>query len=359
MIPIFIISVIFLIFISLITNTVKTIFLLARHSLKSKVKISVIIAAKNEEKNLSSLVKFIKNQDYPSEFFEVIIVDDNSSDNTFTTGEELIRDLKNFSVYSIKEKKFPGKKGALQFGIEKSVNPFIIITDADCQPGENWIQAFAAKFESGFDFIFGVAPFIERKSLINKIACFENLRTTLLTLTAAKLKLPYSAAARSFGFSKKAFQKLEGYANTVETLSGDDDLLLREAVKHNMKIEVVADNNSFVYSETATSFKDYSKQKTRHTSTSVHYLLSHKLFLAFWHLLNLFLLLSPVLLFISSKFLVLFFIKLFGDLSLVIMTQKYFNYHFNLIEIVLYQIVYESMLILNFFNALFKKIEWK
>lgn len=356
---IFIIVILYLGFVSVIINTVKTIFLLSRQSIKAKVKISVIIAARNEERNLPALFQSLSKQKYPEELFEVIIVDDNSTDGTFKTGQELIKDRANYSIFSINEKKFAGKKGALQFGIEKAAHPYILITDADCRPGSNWIQAFADKFFVQNDFVFGAAPFAMTGSPVNRISCFENLRSTLLTFTAAKLRLPYSAAARSFGFSKESFSKLEGYANTTETLSGDDDLLLREAVKQKMKIEVIADEDAFVYSDTSGTFKEYLNQKARHASTSVHYLWPHKIFLGAWHIVNLLLLISPAFIFISSKFLILFCIKIFGDMSTVIMTQKYFRYRFNFIEIFLHQIVYEIMLVVNFINANFKKIEWK
>lgn len=356
---ILIIVILYLGFVSVIINTVKTIFLLSRQSIKAKVKISVVIAARNEEHNLPALIDSLGKQRYPEELIEVIIIDDSSTDGTFKTGRELIKDRTNYSIYSIKEKQFDGKKGALQFGVDKAAHPYILITDADCRPGRNWIQAFADKFFVRNDFVFGAAPFTMTGKLINRISCFENLRSTLLTFTAAKLKLPYSATARSFGFSKESFNKLEGYANTTETLSGDDDLLLREAIKQRMKIEVIADEDAFVYSETSDTFKEYLSQKARHASTSVHYLWPHKIFLGAWHLVNLFLLISPAFVFISNKFLIFFCIKLFGDLSTVIMTQKYFGYRFNFIEIFLQQIVYEIMLVVNFINANFKKIEWK
>ena len=356
---IFIIATIYLVFISIIINTVKTIFLLSHGNIKSKVKISVVVAAKNEEKNIPGLIKSLTEQKYSDDLYEVIIVDDNSTDDTLNISKELIKDLNNYSIITADEKKFKGKKGALQLGVEKAQHPYILITDADCRPEFNWIQAFADKFFVRFDFVFGVAPFFERENFINKISCFENLRSSLLTLTATKLRLPYSASARSFGFSKEAFYEIAGYSNTIETLSGDDDLLLREAVKHKMKIDVLADRNAFVYSESMGKLDDYLRQKTRHTSTSVHYLFSQKLFLSSWHFLNLSFLISPLLLFISNKFLVLFFLKLFGDISLVLMTQKYFNYNFNFIEIILQQIIYEFMLVINFFNANFRKIEWK
>lgn len=354
---------IYFIIIFSILISVKRIFTSRTIKSGTRVKISVIAAAKNEERNLPSLINSLKAQSYPEKLFEVIIIDDGSTDDTFSKTKSLIDGSDNFSVYRAENKKFPGKKGALQFGIERAENPFIMITDADCQPEKKWIELFADKFASGSKFIFGAAPFIQDKSMINNISCFENLRTSLLTFSSASFGFPYSAAARSFGFSRSAFEKLSGYKNTTETLSGDDDLLLREAVKNKMKIEFIADESSFVYSNTVNTFSDYLKQKVRHTSTSLHYLFSHKLLLGFWHLLNLIMLFSPLLIFISDDFSPvfagLFFIKITGDIFLVSSAKKYFNYSFNLLEIIFLQIVYEIFLIINFFNAIFRKIEWK
>ena len=359
MTAILLISIIFIAFISLILNSIKRIFTNHYSPSKANIILSVIVAAKNEEENIPALIDFLSNQSYSSNLFEVIIIDDNSSDGTFNKATSLTKGFDNFSVYKAVDKKFPGKKGALQFGIERAKNPSILITDADCLPEKKWIESFASKLDLGNDFAFGVAPFIQNKKLVNKISCFENLRTHLLTFGSANLGLPYSATARSFGFRKDSFEKLSGYENTTETLSGDDDLLLREAVKHKMKIGIVADNDSFVYSETPKSFSDYLKQKARHTSTSIHYLFIHKLILSIWHLINLIMLFSPLLVFVNTKFLILFLVKLFGDIYLISSTKNYFNYKFNFLGIIFYQVIYEILLIVNFFNAIFRKVKWK
>jgi len=356
---ILILSLLFLIVTALIQNAIKNLFNQPRTEFQPRYKFSIIVAAKNEENNLSQLINSLKNQAYPENLFEVIIVNDNSTDNTFEKGNELTSGLNNFAIYKVKEKKYPGKKGALQFGIEKSNNPFILITDADCLPGKNWIKSFSNKFELEYDFIFGPAPFIQANSFINNISCFENLRASLLTLTAAKAGFPYSAAARNFGFRKSSFEELGGYSNTVETLSGDDDLLLREAIKNKLKIGIAVENESLVLSSTVESFNGYLKQKARHTTTSFHYLLIHKILLGVWHLLNILMLLSPALMIFDSKFLIIFLLKLAGDLNVVLTTQRYFGYRFNFMEIFIQQVIYELMLIVNFFNAEFKKTEWK
>ncbi len=320
---------------------------------------SVVIAAKNEEKNIPDLINSLKNIDYPRDKFEVIIADDNSSDKTFETANRLITGLPNFSIINCGEKKYPGKKGALAKGIENAENQLILITDADCRPEPGWIKSFAGKFTEGYDFLIGAAPFYSGKSLAELTACFENLRNSFLIFAAVKIGLPYSAMARSFGFRRQSFVKLGGYGGTLETLSGDDDLLLREAVKKDMRIGVVTGKDSFVFSKAKNSFGEYFVQKSRHIKTSFYYLPSRQLLLGGWHLLNLLMLFSPMLFFISSLFPVLFLIKILIDSALVLSKQKDFGYKFSLIRIIYLQILYEIFLIVNFIGAKFKKEKWK
>ena len=330
----------------------------------SEIKISVVCAAKNEEENISGLISALFNQNYDKNLFEVIIVDDDSSDKTYETISELIKGEENFSVIKAESKPFPGKKGALAIGIDKSSNNFIMITDADCIPEKNWIKTYSGIFSEEYDFVFGVAPLFQKalpleKGWVGLLSCFENIRSNILALTAAIIGMPYSAAARNFGFKKSSFEKIKGYSNTLETLSGDDDLLLREAVINNMKIGLAVDKESFVYSKTKNNLKDYLKQKARHTQTSLYYLSGHKLFLGFWHLMNLFFLFSPLLIFIDSIFISLFIVKMSVDIIVVVSLQKYFGYNINPVKVFYLQFVYELFLIVHFFNALAGKNDWK
>ena len=175
----------------------------------------------------------------------------------------------------------------------------------------------------------------------------------------ASIGLPYSAAARNFGFTQKAFEEIEGYSNTRDTLSGDDDLLLREAVKRKMKIGVVIDEGSLVHSETKKTFREYFQQRARHTQTSFFYLKKHQFILSCWHLTNLILLFSPLLMFINPLLGILFPVKFIVDFIVTKSTQKEFGYKFSVLEIFPLQIIYEIFLIIHFFNARFGKIKWK
>jgi len=252
-----------------------------------------------------------------------------------------------------------GKREALSFGIKNSKYPHILITDADCRHESNWLQAYSNKFNQGFEMVFGIAPFYQKKKLVNKISCFENLRSSLLSFSMASFGLPYTAAARNFGFTKNAFESLQGYSKTKDTLSGDDDLLLREAVKRKMKIGFVTEAGSFVFSESKKTFTEYFQQKARHTQTSFYYLLKHQITVGLWHLLNLYFLFSPLMMVINPLFGFLLPSKLIVDFVVVKANQRKFSYKFSVIEIFYLQIFYELLLVFHFFNARFSEVKWK
>jgi cellulose synthase/poly-beta-1,6-N-acetylglucosamine synthase-like glycosyltransferase len=334
-------------------------FALMQSDSKNYLSISVIIAFKNEENNLINLFLSLQKLNYPMNKYEVILVDDNSSDNSYRKAAELSNSKTNYYVLKTENKKYSGKRGALDFGISKAKYPYILITDADCMPASNWLIGYSEKFNSGSDMLFGLAPFKQKAVLINKVSCFENLRSSILTFSFAKINLPYSAAARNFGFTISAFQKLGGFNNTLETSSGDDDLLLREAVKHDMKIDVVDLDNTFVLSNSKNTFGEYLHQKARHTKTSWYYLPIHQSLLGFWHSSNILMIFSLLLLPSNLLYGIPFLVKLFSDASLVFFIQQKSQYNFRLFEIPFLQLFYEVLLMVNFFSSFRKTIPWK
>jgi len=319
---------------------------------------SIVVAAKNEIKNLQGLLDSLGRLDYPKDKYEIIISDDNSDDGSLEWLTAQIKNRSNIKVVSAKEKKLPGKKGALEAGAAIAKFEYILITDADCRPEPNWIKSFACKFSQGYDAVFGAAPFLEGNSFVNKIARFENLRSSILTFALCNVNLPYSAAARSFGYTKSLYNKINGYKNTTDTLSGDDDLFIREALKAGARIGCFAEKGSMVFSKTKSTFKDYFNQKARHTSTSNYYLLKHKIILGLWHLLNLsaFIFLCAALFYPLA--LVLPALKFSADILLCSVIQKRFSYNFNFPEMLGLQVIYELNLITNYVFSFMKKGSW-
>lgn len=343
------------------------VYLLIFYNLKEKpasdinneeLKISVIVAAKNEEKNLEKLIISLSNQNYPFQNYEVIIVDDNSTDSTLEIANKLITENSNFRIIKALNKKYEGKRGALQIGIEAAEHENIIITDADCSANKGFIKSFSSEFNKKFDFIFGVSPFVQTNSMVNNIACFDNLWVHILTFSFANIGLPYSAAARSFGFNKKSFIKIEGFKNTIDTLSGDDDLLLREAVKNNLKVGTILKPYAFVFTDAKNTMTDFIKQKSRHTSTSNYYSLNVKIVLGLWHIVNILMLFSLIMIYFDFSYSYLFIVKMIGDIFIVKYLMKTFSYNFRISQIILLQIIYEVLLTVNYIRGSFIKEKW-
>ena len=105
------------------------------------LKISVNIPARNEEENIGALLTSLQKQIYPKELFEIIVVDDHSTDNTAAVvqkhpGVKLLQ-LKEMGINSYKKK-------ALATGIRASTGDWIVTTDADCTAQPEWLQTMAS-----------------------------------------------------------------------------------------------------------------------------------------------------------------------------------------------------------------------
>lgn len=324
----------------------------------NEINISIIVAAKNEERNIKNLLVSLSHLNFPKDNFEVIIVNDQSTDNTNSTVKNFIKDIPNFRLITSKGKIYPAKKGALAIGISEAKFEYILTTDADCIVPKDWLKIAAENFAAGSDIIFGLTPYLKNCNIVNQISSFERFRGQLLTFLFARLNLPYSAGGGNFGFKKSSFLKIRGYENTLKTLSGDDDLLINEAVKHKLKITPILNKSHYVKTESPRSWKKYFKQRARHTSTAIYYRKEIQSVLAIWHFSNIILLFSPILIIYNWIFLTPFIIKFIIDILIVEYLSNGFDYNFNLFKIIPLQFFYELLLIIHFFNSFKKKNEW-
>src|ERR1700722_3564661 len=114
-------------------------------------KVSIIIPARNEEDNIANCLNDLLQQNYPKYLLEVIIIDDNSSDNTNTIIKEF--QAKNPSINIIHkslkddQKITAYKKRTIAEGIKEATGTLMITTDADCRYGKNWVNIIAAFYE--------------------------------------------------------------------------------------------------------------------------------------------------------------------------------------------------------------------
>ena len=315
-----------------------------------RVPISVIVCAKNEEENVKKFVPLLAEQDYHT--FEIVLIDDASSDNTLEIFEE-------FEAF------WGNKKFALTLGIKAAKYEYLLFTDADCYPtSKDWITAMSAQFTQQKNIVLGYGAYEKiSNSFLNKIIRFETLLTATQYFSWAKIGKPYMGIGRNMAYKREEFFKVRGFMDHMKIRSGDDDLFINQAANgDNTTICYVPD--SFTYSTPKTRFKDWFTQKRRHVSTAKHYKLFDRNQLGLFYVSQLlFLLLPIVLLAFQYQWIavvsIIGFRYLFAWLTLGFaagkLKEKDVMYWFPIIEIVL---IFTQ---LNVFitNTFSKPVHWK
>ena len=257
------------------------------HDSTARYPVSVLICAKNEADNLGrNLPAILEQQYYFKEgglAFEVIVVDDQSTDETARILTELLSRYAHLSIVSIpgdEIRTLPGKKFALSRGLSAAKHDIILMTDADCQPaGGGWLYWMSLPFASGKEIVAGYGGYFRGSSLVNLFTRAETVHTFLQYHTYNLAGLPYMAVGRNLACKKELLLFAQQQQVWRETASGDDDLLIQLcATRDNMVVNTYAP--TFTYSEAKATFGAWFRQKQRHLSTGklykplVQYLLS-------------------------------------------------------------------------------------
>lgn len=235
--------------------------------------VSVIICAKNEAGNLRKNLPVILSQQYDAPF-EVIVVNDASSDDTASVLKELEQQYNNLwdvIVLPNEKRELKGKKHALSRGIAAAKYEWLLLTDADCKPaGENWLELMVTPLTKGKEIVAGYGGYNRKPGLLNAFTRWETLHTFLQYSTYALAGVPYMAVGRNMACTKSVLSGAQQDPLWNVTASGDDDMLVRIAGNaHN--VAVVGFKDSFTYSDGKTTWKEWAAQKRRHLSTGKYY----------------------------------------------------------------------------------------
>ena len=230
--------------------------------------VSVVIACRNEQENLPALLNCISFQDYPVNQFEVIIVDDNSTDDTFKIASEFKR-LSNIHVLKNKGK---GKKYALRTGIESATGKLIVTTDADCIMGKNWIKTISAYYEiQKSDMIICPVKLEATNNITGKFEELEFLSLQGITAASALKGKSIMCNGANLAFKKEAYLNHAGNLHD-EINSGDDVFLLHSLKKEKgSEIKWLESSDATVTTKSSVSFRSLLKQRSRWISKGKNY----------------------------------------------------------------------------------------
>ena len=242
--------------------------------------ISVILCAKNEFENLQSLIPLLLKQQYGH--FEIILVDDNSSDETYDYAIELDHKDKKFKLVRIDETPdhINNKKYALTLGIRAAKYEHVLLTDADCFPNsEFWIQQMSDGFTSDdVKFVIGYSQYFPKAGILNALITYETMLTAVHYVGIGLMGNPYMGVGRNIAYRKSFFLENKGFGKFQSVVGGDDDLLVNHFAKKSNTAFVLS-QESAIYSIPKSTLKEFTLQKTRHLSVGKHYRKADKLLL--------------------------------------------------------------------------------
>ena len=231
--------------------------------------ISVIIAARNEEFFIASCLNSILNNDLDSSRWEVIVVDDHSTDSTWSV-------LESFKHKNLKILQLPthltGKKKAVNYGIKASQFSWILLTDADCMVDHNWINdhlEWANK--SAALGITGIVLPEKRHSLVSDFQWLDFAATMALTNFGIQSHLYYLSNGANFGFAKSVFESVHGFEGNDYMASGDDVFLMQKFSRINpYSAYFLQSTSAIVTTKSEPDWKALLQQRKRWASKSKH-----------------------------------------------------------------------------------------
>jgi len=304
--------------------------------------ISIIIAARNEEKNIGKCIESIVHQTYPANKFEIIVTDDHSTDNTVSIVQSFQNEnvrLLHLSDFIEDQELNSYKKKSIDTALKFAKGDLIVTTDADCIAPEKWIETLAAFCKQKLP-VFVALPVaftdpLPADSFLKKLfKIFQSLDfMSLQGITGASVfkKIHAMCNGANLAYEKEVFFEVGGFEGIDDLASGDDMLLMHKIQKkYSEEIMFLKSKDVIVKTQAAETLKEFMNQRIRWASKADRYT-DRKItaVLVLVYLLNAWLLILGIISFFNLNafylFLISVFIKTFVELLFLFPVAKFFD----------------------------------
>jgi cellulose synthase/poly-beta-1,6-N-acetylglucosamine synthase-like glycosyltransferase len=295
-------------------------------------KVTILIAARNEEARINYTIDDILAQDYPKHLTEIIIVDDHSTDRTAEIiGSYADRGVKLLQLNEDKPLNSYKKKAIAQ-AISLSSGDLMVATDADCRMGTKWLSAIVSYYEMNEPvMISSPVAYFEERSLFEYMQTLEFAYLIGIGASFIGNKKASTCNGANLAYRKDVFYEVGGFKGIDDLASGDDELLLQKvAVRFPGRIGFLKSRDAVVYTHAKHTLSEFLQQRRRWASKSTKYKDKKIVALAvgIW-LFNLSLLVNVGLGFYNVYFFKLFalqfFLKYFFELAFLLPITTFFK----------------------------------
>ena len=335
--------------------------------LKNLTRFTIIVPFRNEEENLPDLIKSLENLSYSKNHFEVIFVNDDSTDNSVELSLRLLSCSQlDFQIISNNRVSNSPKKDAITTAVNKAKYHWMVTIDADCEVPKTWLEA-SNSFINSYDVAMIVAPvtFKSSDSFFNQFQTLDILSLQAATIGGFGLGLPFLCNGANFMYRKDLFLELNGFDDNNDIASGDDIFLLEKAVKKYPKlVKYLKSNKAIVHSKAETSLSALIQQRIRWAAKASTYKNTFGKFVGILVLLMNALIVVTLFLSVFGLFNWLYFVgvlilKLSIDYLLLSKSAKFFNQASLLNSYFFSGLLYPFFSVFVAFKAMFSKYKWK
>jgi glycosyltransferase involved in cell wall biosynthesis len=239
-------------------------------------KVSIIVAARNEEKNIVRLMECVTKQNYPRHLWEMIIIDDHSTDQTAVLIEnQKEENIKLISLRNHLDERLVNsfKKKAIALGIKACSGELIVATDADCQMNENWLTTIVNCYET-FHHKMMVMPVVMsgKNNFLGNFQVLDFMSLQGITGAAVNNNFHGMCNGANLAYSKKVFEEVGGFEGIDQIASGDDMLLMHKiAQKYPDGIFYLKSKDVIVTTTTEEEGRNFLNQRIRWASKANRY----------------------------------------------------------------------------------------
>ncbi|MEP1097487.1 MAG: glycosyltransferase [Cyclobacteriaceae bacterium] len=330
-----------------------------------KSSFSIIIPVRNEEDNIENILDDLHKQTIDKSMFEVIVVDDFSTDSTSKVLRRVAEstDL-NLKVLSLNDPTVHGKKNALTRGIMEAGNDIILTTDADCRLGERWIESYIYAFTPETQIVAGPVA-LAGDGLFSDLQRTEFAGLIGFGGVTIASNNPSMCSGANLGFKKDAFEEVGGYQGNIEIPSGDDEFLLYDIMKKYPKSgRFLKSEYGTVRTRTQPTFESFRNQRSRWISKWKYNknwklrLIAVLIFVDY--LLFLLAIVGTIFGYFTIAFLgVIFTVRLAANYTLLKQVSNFLNHPNVFAPLLLLQLLYPVHVLVMGIGSLFSKYTWK
>jgi len=301
-----------------------------------QTKVTVIIPARNEAENIAACLKSVCQQNFPTDHYEVLLVDDHSTDQTSAIAADLgypnLRII-NLADHIDKNKIQSFKKMGIATAIDQATGTLIVTTDADCTVSPDWLNFLVSFYEAhAYKFIAAPVNFYNEKNILER---FQSLDFQgMMGITGAGIEGDFMRMCNgaNLAYEKSAYTAVDGFVGIDNLASGDDMLLMQKIVrKFSDSVGYLKNPAACTFTRAQPDLSSFISQRVRWASKSAAYperqvtFMLAMIFFFCWSIILSFLLIPFYGKIMLGVFLIQFFVKSLMDYQLLSTMTHFFD----------------------------------